>query len=322
MPCFFSVRDIQFDELTGGYDVIVTTGTPVHLFMRWSLVQPQRHIEPRFRRGLWIHTDVYLCFVAYHDNEQVEAGDTITHTFAKHNWPCCERRYFHFWGTHAGEVCRSTTALFNLHSRAPAIFTTEALGYSGCVYANESSYAAARDKWRGTVAVDTNLCTAGQAKEGTWGFYIWRAGLFFPPTGIPKGGTILEAKIRLDVIHGGIFSAINDADQCLTLVHFPWIPGPPIKPHHYGYIGRLVQDHGHICRDDWLAAAPGIAEIQLNHWGISEIQKDRITRFAMRGSHDINNIPDVGFIERNRYDWWSPNLSQTGGLWLVVKWRC
>lgn len=321
-PPLISVRDVQYTEVVGGYHVIVTTDIPSHLFMRWTLTKPQIHSMPVLRRGLMMHADKYFCFTAYHDNEQEEAGDTLTHTFIKVPWPCCQTRYFYFWGSVAGVTSNSTTAFFTLHSTVEGLLTFDALGTCGYVYANENSYSAARDKWTGTVVTDSNLCTIGQAKEGVEGFYIWRGGLFFDTFSLPSSGAILDAKILFDVIHGGIFSAIHDPDQCLTIIHYPWGLDPPIQPHHYGYMGLLVQDHGHICKNDWLAAAPDIAKIQLNRHGLNRITRGGLTKFGMRGSHDINNIPDVGFIERNRFDFSSPRLDETGKLWLNITYSC
>lgn len=119
--CFISVRDVQYTLLYDGYDIVVVTDIPCHLYMRWSLEPPQKHIVPRYLRGTYIHGDVYLCFVGYHDNEQEEAGDTLIHTFVKRPWAICETRYFHFWGTVAGNPCRSTSGVFELHFPGPAL---------------------------------------------------------------------------------------------------------------------------------------------------------------------------------------------------------
>ena len=62
-----------------------------------------------------MHGDLYLCFVAYEDNEQLEAGDTLIHTFVKPNWQYCTTRYFYFWGTINSVTARSTTGLFTKH---------------------------------------------------------------------------------------------------------------------------------------------------------------------------------------------------------------
>ncbi len=116
MPkCYISIRDVKAYRITGGVKLVVTTDIACHLFMRWSLVPPQAHTVPLLRRGLYMHGDRYYCFVAYHDNEQQEAGDTIEHSFIKVPWVVCECRYFHFWGMVGLDVCVSNSPCFMLH---------------------------------------------------------------------------------------------------------------------------------------------------------------------------------------------------------------
>lgn len=83
--------------------------------MRWSYEPPQKHIVQAPSRGTSIRDDLYFCLVVYHDNEQEEAGDTLTHTFIKEPWAVCETRYFYFWGTVGGESSPSETPTFALH---------------------------------------------------------------------------------------------------------------------------------------------------------------------------------------------------------------
>lgn len=142
--CFISVRDVQQIKLRDGYQIVVTTDIPCHLWMRWSIIKPQRHSQPRLRRGIALHTDVYLCFVAYHDNEQEEAGDTLIHTFLKTAWPHCETRYFHFWGSVAGNTCRSTTALFKKHFTAPETIAFYPCWHNRIVRSNHGTWSIAR----------------------------------------------------------------------------------------------------------------------------------------------------------------------------------
>jgi hypothetical protein len=74
-----------------------------------------------------MHGDLYICFTAYHDNEQEEAGDTLVHTFIKVDWPVCQTRYFYFYGSIAGEMCVSTSAVFALHKEEfiPVIYVID-----------------------------------------------------------------------------------------------------------------------------------------------------------------------------------------------------
>lgn len=95
--------------------IVYTTDIPCHLFMRWTLVEPQIHTQPVLRRGLLMHTDLRYCFVAWEENEQLEPGDTLTHTFHKANWPQCQTRWFYFVGTVADEQQPSVSPIFKKH---------------------------------------------------------------------------------------------------------------------------------------------------------------------------------------------------------------
>ncbi|MBA7642499.1 hypothetical protein ES703_50194 [subsurface metagenome] len=87
--------------------------------MRWTLEAPRTHKDPVFKRGAPFAEKVRFCFVEYRDNEQEEAGDTLTHTFIKLNWPVCQTRYFYFWGTVAGAPSPSESAFFLKHFPGP-----------------------------------------------------------------------------------------------------------------------------------------------------------------------------------------------------------
>lgn len=115
----FAVLTIEQILTATGYKIIVTTDVPCHLWMRWSLVEPEIHKIPILKRGVYIHADIRICFVVYTDNEQEEDGDTIIHTFIKEPWPTCETRYFIFWGTINGEPSPSTSGIFTKHRTAP-----------------------------------------------------------------------------------------------------------------------------------------------------------------------------------------------------------
>ncbi|GAI25453.1 unnamed protein product, partial [marine sediment metagenome] len=65
-------------------------------------------------------TDFYYCFDVYHDNEQEEAGDTLTHTFIKQNWPFCQTRSFYFIGTRDRFESPSESCIFHYHNKSTA----------------------------------------------------------------------------------------------------------------------------------------------------------------------------------------------------------
>jgi len=106
---------LEYVPISDGYKIIFTTDNECHLYMRWTLIVPQQHIIPRYRRGVWLFDDKRFCFVAYHENEQEEIGDTLIHTFIKENWPVCQTRWFYFIGTKNGEQSPSTSPIFKKH---------------------------------------------------------------------------------------------------------------------------------------------------------------------------------------------------------------
>lgn len=116
MLCHFSVRDLTWEKSLDSITLTVITDVPRHLFMRWTLEPPRTQQRSSVRRGLALKKDVSFCFVAYHDNEQEEDGDTLTHTFIKPDWAVCETRHFYFWGYSGELVCESTSPLFALHN--------------------------------------------------------------------------------------------------------------------------------------------------------------------------------------------------------------
>jgi len=103
-----------------GYKIVVTTDVPCHLYMRWSTNPPWIHHVPIERRGVFLKTDIQICFTVFEDNQQEEAGDTTTHTFIKEPWASCETRWFYFHGTIGGIASPSTSAIFKKHRVGPA----------------------------------------------------------------------------------------------------------------------------------------------------------------------------------------------------------
>jgi hypothetical protein len=116
VPCHISVRDIEFEPLATSVRIRVTTDVPSHLFVRLSSQTPRIHKTPELRRGVQFATDVRFCFTVFEDNEQLEPGDTVVHTWLKEDWPVCTTKWLYVWGSRSGEVCVSTTAPFKYHN--------------------------------------------------------------------------------------------------------------------------------------------------------------------------------------------------------------
>lgn len=99
--------------------LVVTTDKPVHLYMRWTLTEPLKHPSETLRRGILIMAGTRWCFVNFHENEQIEAGDTLIHTFVKPDWPICQTRWFYFIGQKQSIESPSASPIFHYHHIAP-----------------------------------------------------------------------------------------------------------------------------------------------------------------------------------------------------------
>jgi len=116
VACHISFRDVSFTPAATSVTISVVTDVPSHLWVRLSSKQPWIHKKPSIRRGVAFAEDVRFCFTVYDDNEQLEPGDTLEHTFLKPDWPVCTTKWFYIWGSIAGDTCVSTTAPFNYHN--------------------------------------------------------------------------------------------------------------------------------------------------------------------------------------------------------------
>ena len=121
----FVVRSVTYQLTDTGYIVTCFTNYPCHLWLRWTNIIPQKHINPVIVRGAPVGTYIDQCFVVFNDVEQNEAGDTYTHTFTLSPWPSCERRWFYFWGTVAGVLSPSASAIFTKHRPFISIFKSD-----------------------------------------------------------------------------------------------------------------------------------------------------------------------------------------------------
>lgn len=111
----FTVIDIQWYVTLTGYLFHVTTDIPCHLYFYWTDKEPEKHPYTVLIRGQPLSGRARFCFVTWHQNSQIEPGNTITHTFYKPNWPICQTRYITFRASIGGFWCKSSTAIFSLH---------------------------------------------------------------------------------------------------------------------------------------------------------------------------------------------------------------
>ncbi|MBA7633703.1 hypothetical protein ES703_41274 [subsurface metagenome] len=113
---------LTMEDQIGAMELIISTDIPVHLFMRWTNVQPVTHAQELIRRGISLPNATRYCFVAWEENEQEEAGDTYVHTFIKPDWAICETRWFYFIGTKQAEESPSASPIFYLHRKGVEMY--------------------------------------------------------------------------------------------------------------------------------------------------------------------------------------------------------
>jgi hypothetical protein len=108
----FVVTAVYYTWLPTGYQVDCYTNNPCHLYLRWTNVEPQHHVNAKIVRGAVAGTWIDQCFVVFHDIEQNQLGDTIRHTFIVDPWPKCEKRWFYFYGYVNGQLSPSCSPIF------------------------------------------------------------------------------------------------------------------------------------------------------------------------------------------------------------------
>ncbi len=128
MPCHISFRALAYEP--GVDTVIITMITDIasHVFIRVSDNPSRIHTKSVKRRGTDFMSELRFCFTVYEDIEQLEPGDTTTHTFIVPDWPYCTTKYFYFWGSVDGVTCVSTSPPFHYHNSytyIPPVLTSD-----------------------------------------------------------------------------------------------------------------------------------------------------------------------------------------------------
>jgi len=202
VSCHISVRDISFLPFEEFVFITVTTDVPCHLWCRLTLEQPWVHKKTSFRRGLGWKEDVRFCFTVYEDNEQIEAGDTLVHTWAKPDWPPCTTKWLYFWGSIAGEVCVSDTPFFVYHRPLPPEIEEMKVLAEYASRSLISSHGTWSNVWGGSgvkILLDRQAPAYKLHTEvsSVVAYDIRRACLFFYLPILPTGSTLLEAKLSI-----------------------------------------------------------------------------------------------------------------------------
>lgn len=98
-------------------DLWISAGTDsaCHLFCRYTLLEPERKLEPLYKRGIYLKETLRSCFVEYQTVEQQQAGDTTAHLFLIPNWTVCQTCWLYLIGYIAAVESPSESPDFKKH---------------------------------------------------------------------------------------------------------------------------------------------------------------------------------------------------------------
>lgn len=120
---YFAVLSLSYCFRTDLVCIKCATNNPCHLTCYISPYSPRKHRITAEKRGLPYIWYSYFCFVSYRPFEQLEAGDTLTHTFRISPWTKGQTLWFAIRGTIAGELAPSCSPLFEQRHPGMADFT-------------------------------------------------------------------------------------------------------------------------------------------------------------------------------------------------------
>ncbi|MBA7671205.1 hypothetical protein ES703_79358 [subsurface metagenome] len=187
---------LEYTRIDDGYELVVTTDIPVHLYMRWSATEPLKHRTSELRRGLIKLTGTRYCFVTWKENEQTEPGDTYTHTFIKTNWPVCQTRWFYFIGTKQTEEQPSSSPIFYKHRVPELEFIIKGEPTDGWY---RSSWGSWPQTWQGCPwsAMDESAIYVSMRCTLTASYWIRRGFLGWDLSGLSPSMTAYAVSLRL-----------------------------------------------------------------------------------------------------------------------------
>lgn len=301
LTTLFQVTDISYTPSSDHVQIVVTTDVACHLYCRMTWIEPKRHLKPVRVRGVNFITEIYHCFDSYEDNEQSEAGDTLTHTFEKPDWPFCQTRWFYFWGTRGGNPSPSESCIFKYHQQYEASFGPETDDY---FYPDPGTGLTTVD---GIAARSVRYQTWSGIRDGAGSFafpsgiiahaliyadtgsnqwrYLSRFLMLFDTSSIPVGSQINSASLKLK-------SAV--VDQQLGDASYWGIYGSdPISENNlvgadYQNIYSILLSDEQTFPDGW---GPGQPEFIFNASGLAAIAAGGITKLCLRSSnHDVADI--------------------------------
>jgi len=258
--------------------------------MRWTNQEPLKHPASKFVRGIELMAGLRYCFVAFHENEQLEPGDTLIHTFEKRNWQICETRWFYFIGTVQAEESPSASPIFKLHRTAEIITSqfgpAENTSENRAITKSTSSWNSCHDAPSGTIMDNYydpwNLIFAGVALTAS--FNIYRGFIRFDTTAIPPGSQIISAKVSLFAESHMMTSSWPYRAIYITM----GFQSSPIVPANYGDQLPFTTVGGQILLNEIVDNAYN--DLPLNEDGLTMIDCGGITRFCIRQEMDVSDI--------------------------------
>ncbi len=183
----FAVLNIAYTPVPTALSFIIETNNPCHLTCYYTDKEPARHRTARNQRGLTLPWGAYYCFVAWLSVEQIEPGDTLTHTFHITPWAYCQTKWFAFRGTVAGELSPSVSALFKYHH--PGIFIHELT--LPVIHNNDDAETLGTAFYSCPTRCPRNI-SCGYDREH---LYRINSGMRFRSVELPRDATILEANL-------------------------------------------------------------------------------------------------------------------------------
>lgn len=278
----WALKNIHQEVTDTGYEILVWSFQPCHLWMRWTTLEPQEHIVPRIIRGLSVPSDKRFCFVAYHDNEQEEGGDTYLHTFIKEPWPHCQTRWFYFHGRVGSEHSPSTSAIFKKHRIQPLV--DHEFPHFGAGRVLEHYAAGWPGPWDDPVATNVlNSATFTDAGIRGWTIfpYIYRGPLLFDTLDVPPDANLVSGFIRCycylnRTTFVGYIATLQNGQP--DYPHIPVVKADYDKDHYSGSGGSISSDD---------ITSGSLFDLPLSSQGLTWINKGGITKFMLRTEHDI-----------------------------------
>lgn len=283
--------DYYYSSLLDGFTIVVTTDIPVHLWLRWTDIEPLKHPSTMYRRGILIQIGTRYCFVAWHENEQLEEGDTLIHTFLKRNWPICQTRWFYFIGTKQAEESPSSSPIFRLHREEeyiPSVYGPVAGSLSNrTLWYSWGAWNITHDSPTGNIAPwhdapSLQICSGVRL---TVSYFIYRGFLFFNTSGIPAGSKIISAILSL-------YTKSNEIEVAPPIPHINITQGvqdDPIVPANYGDQLPYTTIGGQKRQDEFIVGQYN--HIAFNEAGLNWIKIGGITRLCIRQDNDVADSP-------------------------------